>query len=156
MRGGEHTLLPVFPHLCRGVQNCRPALAGLGRGAAVLLAGHILLLKNAQGSEVRIALSMACLVLAAAVSGVLCWLFPLLSRFEYDFGGPSRMAVQFWFAHLPSAAAMAAVLALCTDLTPQLVFPLCCLHCLFALVQSCFVERTFRKHVPESSAGEDG
>jgi len=125
-----------------------------GGGMTALLASHILLLRSAQGSPAPMALSMACLVLAIAAAGVLCWLFPLLSRFEYTFGGLNRTAVQFLFAHLPSTAAMAALLALAADITLQLVFPLCCLPCLLALAHSFFVERAFRKHLPGPEPGE--
>ena len=35
-------------------------------------------------------------------AGVLCWLFPLLGRFEYGVGGLFRVALQLTAAHLPS------------------------------------------------------
>jgi len=120
-----------------------------------LLAGHFALVRSAEGAEIPLALAMACLVLAAVVGGVLCWLFPLLSRFEYTLGGLARTAVQFWFTHLPSTIAMTALLALCADLVLQLVFPLSVLPCLLALAHSFFVERAFRKHMPDQAPQDD-
>jgi len=159
VRGGERTPYSRFFRTFKK-EFKTATLSWLAWGGALLalLAGHFALVRAAQGAETPLALAMACLVLAAAVGGVLCWLFPLLSRFEYTFGGLARAAVQFWFAHLPSTAAMTALLALCADLVLQLVFPLCALPCLLALAHSLFAERAFRKHMPEQappSPGED-
>lgn len=149
VRGGERTPYSrFFRTFAAEFKTATLSWLTWGGGMAALLAGHILLLTSAQGSQAPMALSMACLVLAIAAAGVLCWLFPLLSRFKFTFSGLSRTAVQFWFAHLPSTAAMAAILALAADLTLQLVFPLCCLPCLLALAHSVFVERAFRRHLP--------
>lgn len=158
VRGGERTPYSRFFRTFRAeFKTATLSWLAWGGGMAALLASHILLLRSAQGSPAPMALSMACLVLAIAAAGVLCWLFPLLSRFEYTFGGLNRTAVQFLFAHPPSTAAMAALLALAADITLQLVFPLCFLPCLLALAHSVFVERAFRRHMPEqdSSSSEE-
>ena len=149
VRGGERTPYSRFFRTFRA-EFKTATLCWLAWGAALLalLGGHFALIKAAHGSGPLPALAMACLVLAAAAAGVLCWLFPLLSRFQYTFGGLNRTAVQLWFAHLPSTAAMALLLALCADLTLQLVFPLCVLPCLLALAHSFFIERAFRRHMP--------
>lgn len=153
VRGGERTPYSrFFRTFRREFKTATLSWLLWGGALAALLAGHFALVRAAQGSEVVLTLAMACLVLAAVPAGALCWLFPLLSRFQYDLSGLSRTALQFWFAHLPSTLAMAALLALCVDWTLQLVFPLCCLPCLLALAHSLFAERAFQKHLPGGGA----
>lgn len=150
VRGGERTPYSrFFRTLRREFKTATLSWLAWGGALAALLAGHFALVRFGGGSQLMLTLAMACLVLAAIPAGALCWAFPLLARFQYSFGGLSRTAVQFWFAHLPSTLAMTALLALCVDWTLQLVFPLCFLPCLLALAQSFFAERAFRKHLPE-------
>ena len=99
--------------------------------------------------------AMAYLVLMVLPAGLLCWLFPLVSRFEYTFRALNRTAFQFWFAHLPSTLAMTALLLLCEHLCVQLLFPIFFLPCLLALAHSLFTERAFRKHSPRDSQDGD-
>lgn len=87
---------------------------------------------------------------------MLCWLFPLASRYRLTFRGLNRTALQLWLAHLPSSLAMAALLALCVDLTVRLLLPVCCLPCLLALAHSLFVERAFQKHMPDGAPPAEG
>ena len=94
-------------------------------------------------------LAAAYLVLMVIPAGLLCWLFPLISRFAYGFLALNRTALQFWFAHLPSTLAMTALLVVCEHLCVQLLFPVFFLPCLLALAHSGFAERAFRKHLPE-------
>lgn len=128
--------------------------AGLLWGGAVLLpmAGSRVLAAASQGSRLLALLAVMYYVLMAVPAGMLCWLFPLCSRYQLTFRELNRTALQLWLAHLPSTLAMAALLALCVDLTVQLLLPVCCLPCLLALAHSLFVERAFRKHMPEEES----
>lgn len=77
----------------------------------------------------------------------------LYSRFEYDFGGLSRMAVQFWIAHLPTTAAIAAVVALCGDITLQSISPYpIYLRWFSPTSRSGSSESMFRSHLPVKTA----
>lgn len=157
VRGGERTPYSrFFRTFAKEFKTATLTWLAWGGGLAALLAGHFVLVRFGPDSQSTLTLAMACLVLAAVPAGLLCWAFPLLARFQYGFGGLSRTALQFWFAHLPSTLAMAALLALCADWTLQLVFPLCFLPCLLALVHSFFAERAFRKHLPEDPPDSHG
>ena len=152
VRGGEPTVYSrFFRTFKREFKLATPS--GLLWGAAVLLpmAGSNLLANAAQGSRPMAVLAVAYYVLMAVPAGMLCWLFPLCSRYQLTFWELNRTALQLWLAHLPSTLAMAALLALCVDITVQLLLPVCCLPCLLALVHSLFVERAFRKHMPEEA-----
>lgn len=152
LRGGDRTPYSrFFRTFRREFKTATLSWLVWGGALAALLAGHFALVRFGQGSQAAMTLAAACLVLAAIPAGALCWVFPLLARFQYTFGGLNRTALQFWFAHLPSTLAMAALSALCADWTLQLVFPLCFLPCLLALAHSCFAERAFRRHMPDQA-----
>lgn len=153
VRGGEPAPYRRFLRTFR--RELKPAvLCWLVWGGALLLlfCGYRIAAALAadSGSRAMAVLSVAYLVLMALPAGVLCWLFPLLSRFEYAFPALNKTALQFWFAHLPSTLAMTALLALCAQVSVRLMFfPLCFLPCLLALAHSLFVERAFRRHMPD-------
>ena len=156
VRGGERT--PYSRFLRTFKAEFKPAtLCWLVWGGVLLLPFAIsnILANNAGDSGTLALLSVVYYVLMVVPGGMLCWLFPLLSRFRYSLGGLNRTAVQFWFAHLPSTVAMAALLGLCVDLCVQLLLPVCCLPCLLALAHSFFVERAFRKHLLGPKPGEE-
>lgn len=159
VRGGEPTVYSrFFRTFMREFKLATPS--GLLWGAAALspMAGARILARAAQGSKPLAVLAVMYYVLTAVPAGMLCWLFPLCSRYRLTFRELNRTALQLWLVHLPSTLAMAALLALCVDLTVQLLLPVCCLPCLLALAHSLFVERAFRKHTqasPPPSAGGD-
>lgn len=153
VRGGEPTVYSrFFRTFKREFKLVTPA--GLLWGGAVLLlmAGSRILAAASQGSRLLAMLAVMYYVLMVIPAGMLCWLFPLASRYQLTFRELNRTAIQLWLAHLPSTAAMAALLALCVDITVQLLLPVCCLPCLLALAHSLFVERAFRKHMPEEES----
>lgn len=119
-----------------------------GGALALLVTGYRIVSALAQANRTLLVLAAVYYVLSACVMGYLCWLFPLLSRYEYGFKELCRAAAQFWFAHFPSTLVMAVLLELCVETTVQLLFPVCVLPALLALVDSIFVERAFRKHMP--------
>ena len=156
VRSGEPTVYSRFFRTFKGEFKLATP-SGLLWGAAVALpmAASNILASVSEGSQLLSALAVAYYVLMAIPAGMLCWLFPLCSRYQLTFRELNRTAIQLWFVHLPSSLAMAALLALCVDLTIQLLLPVCCLPCLLALAHSLFVERAFRKHMPEQDAPAD-
>lgn len=150
VRCGEPGLYGRFLRTFRREFKC----AGLswlawGTALALLYLGYRAAAGLAHQSRVMLVLAAAYLVLMVIPAGLLCWLFPLISRFEYGFLALNRTALQFWFAHLPSTLAMTALLVVCEHLCVQLLFPVFFLPCLLALAHSVFAERAFRKHLPE-------
>lgn len=153
VRGGEPTVYSrFFRTFKREFKLITPA--GLLWGGAVLLpmAGSRILAAASQGSRLLAVLAVMYYVLMVIPAGMLCWLFPLASRYRLTFRELNRTALQLWLAHLPSTVIMAALLALCVDVTAQLLLPVCCLPCLLALAHSLLVERAFRKHMPEEES----
>ena len=84
--------------------------------------------------------------------GVLCWVIPIQSRFVYRFGQLHAMALRFTLAHLPSTAAI-LVLALATvELCIDFPFFVIFLPGILVYFQSFFIEKVFRKYMPEEEA----
>lgn len=80
--------------------------------------------------------------------GVVSWMFPLLSRFEFSFKGLNRTAQQFFIVHLPSSFLLVAALLGSVWACVKFLFPVCFLPCAAALAGSLPVERAFRHHAP--------
>lgn len=80
------------------------------------------------------------------VLAMLSWMFPLLSRFTFNFAGLNRTAWQFTLAHLPSSAVLVAILCGGVWLSWKFLFPMFFVPCTVSLLQSFLVEKAFRKH----------
>lgn len=87
-------------------------------------------------------------------AGVLCWLFPLLGRFEYGVGGLFRVALQLTAAHLPSTVVVVLLTAQTAVFCIQRWWPVLFMPVVTTLLASLFFERIFQKHTPRD--GEDG
>lgn len=82
-------------------------------------------------------------------AGMLCWLFPLLGRFEYTVGGLFRTALQMTLGHLPSTV-VAVLLTLQTAVwCVERWWPVLFMPAVAMLLISLFFERVFRKYSPE-------
>lgn len=157
VRGGEPGVYSRFFRTFRESFKLSTLCALVFGGAlALLAAGYRIVSALAQANRPLLVLAAVYYVLCACVMGYLCWLFPLLSRYEYSFGGLCRTALQFWFAHFPSTLAMAVLLEVCVETTAQLLFPVCVLPALLALADTIFVERAFKKHAPPARPEENG
>ena len=83
--------------------------------------------------------------------GIVCWVFPLQSRFTLDFGRLCGNALRLALGHAPSTFAMGIGLVLSLWLTLRLgLLPLFFLPALLALYMSVFLEPVFRQY--ESTA----
>jgi len=151
VRGGEPGTYSRFFRTFRSSFKLSTLCALVFGGAlALLAAGYQILSALAREDRPLLVLAAAYYVLCACVVGYLCWLFPLLSRYEYSFKELCRTALQFWFAHFPSTFVMAVLLAAGVETTVQLLFPVCFLPACLALLDTIFVERAFKKHTPQS------
>lgn len=89
------------------------------------------------------------------ILGVLSWMFPLLSRFEFSVSALNRTACQFWIAHLPASFLLTLLLAGGVWVCFRLFFPVFFVPCTEALLASFLIERAFEKHLPDGR-NEDG
>lgn len=87
-------------------------------------------------------------------AGVLCWLFPLLGRFEYGVRGLFRTALQLTIAHLPSTVIIVLLTAQSAVFCLNRWWPVVFLPTVAVLLVSLFTERIFQKYVPELAEEE--
>ena len=94
----------------------------------------------------------AAALLIVTVFGVLCVLFPMLSRFQNSLGGLLKNTVLLAFANMPRTMGLgilnAAVLYLCV----RFIVPLFFLPALAALISSLLIEPMFKPYMNEENA----
>ena len=88
-------------------------------------------------------------------AGVLCWLFPLLGRFDYQVGALFRMALQLTAAHLPSTVVVVLLTAQTAVFCLERWWPVLFMPVVAALLISLFFERIFQLHTPAPEEPEE-
>lgn len=87
--------------------------------------------------------------------GVLCWLFPLLGRFEYSLKDLFRTAFQLSIVHLPSTVVVVLLTAQTAVFCLERWWPVLFMPSVAMLLVSLFTERIFAKYSPELAPEED-
>ena len=82
-------------------------------------------------------------------AGVLCWLFPLLGRFEYRVGPLFAAALQLTLRHLPTTVVVILLTAETAAFCIPNWWPALFMPALAMLLVSLFFERIFQRYVPE-------
>lgn len=88
-------------------------------------------------------------------AGMLCWLFPLLGRFDYKVGGLFHTAFQLTIAHLPSTVVIVLLTVQSAAFCIERWWPVLFMPSVAMLLVSLFTERIFQKYAPELASGED-
>ena len=117
--------------------------------ALLLLGGHFIVrwygTRLGGGAYVLYVAYYFALVLPA---GVLCWLFPLLGRFDYGVGGLFRTALQLTIAHLPSTVVVVLLTAQTAVFCIERWWPVVFMPVITLLLVSLFWERIFQLPLP--------
>ena len=123
--------------------------------ALLLLGGHYIVrwygTRLGGGAYVLYVAYYFALVLPA---GVLCWLFPLLGRFNYGVGGLFRTALQLTLAHLPSTVIVVLLTAQTAVFCIEKWWPVVFMTVTAMLLVSLFFEKIFQLHSPELALEE--
>ena len=129
---------------------------GLLAGLIVLPAGAVLLTGHSIVRWYGTRLGGAAYILYVAYylfltlpAGVLCWLFPLLGRFEYQVRDLFRTALQLSVAHLPSTVVAVLLTAQTAVFCLERWWPVVFMPAVAMLLLSLFFERIFQKYSPE-------
>jgi len=151
-RGEDDAVLARFFRVFRA--NFRVgALTGLLALAlwAVLLLGYgILAARAEEGNRLALYLIYAYRVLYLVPAGMTCWLFPLLSRFDFSVKTLCVTAAKMALAHpFPTLGALACTL-LCAAACAFFFLPLFILPAAGALLCSFLIEPVFKKHAEET------
>ena len=92
------------------------------------------------------------LVLLVIPVGLVCWLFPLLGRFEFTLSGLFLTAFRLMLAHIPTTLAMAVLTVVLVSLSSWIYTLMLVTPGLWAVIAAWLLERAFARHMPE----EDG
>ena len=84
--------------------------------------------------------------------GIVCWLFPLLGRFEFRLKDAFRTAVMLTFRHLPSTVIVVLLTVEVGIFIAQYWWPVFFAPCLCELIVSWFFERIFPKYLSAEDA----
>lgn len=125
---------------------------------AAILGGGLLLIRtftgNVAGSDRNVILAYAMIALLAMLTGVAGWVFPLLSRFTFRFGGLQAMALRLAMAHLPRTILLIAVVFAGGWLCLRLLFPIMVVPGIAGLLAAYILEPVFQKY-ETGDAGEN-
>lgn len=135
--------------------GCAATLLCLLAGA-LLAGGYALMRANAASTSAAGVLFGAYYTALLLPAGVLCWLFPLLGRFDYRVKDLFRTAFQLTMVHLPSTVVVVLLTAQAVVLCAARWWPVVFVPVIAMLLVSLFTERVFQKYAPELAPREDG
>lgn len=121
--------------------------------ALLLLAGHnIIRWYGTRMGGTLYVLYIAYYFALLVPAGVLCWLSPLLGRFEYSVKKLFKTALQLTIAHLPSTVVVVLLTAQTSVFCIQHWWPVLFMPSVAVLLISLFTERIFIKYSPDLAA----
>ena len=94
------------------------------------------------------------LILLIIPVGLVCWLFPLLGRFEFSLPDLFLTAFRLMLAHIPPTLVLVILAVLFVSLSSWLFVLMLLTPALWAVCASWLLERAFAKHM--SPSDEDG
>lgn len=123
-------------------------------GFALLMGYNVLYTLGKENSFVSI-YSMVYLATLVIPLGIFAWLIPLEARFSHSFFGLHKTAATFAIVHLPTTGILLGLLAVAIVIglfVPVLVF---ILPGLVITLQSWFIEKVFKRYIPEEETTDD-
>lgn len=122
-----------------------------------LIYGYTILLQLAQTTPAMATYAQIYLFTMLIPVGILSWLIPVESRFHHSFFGLFRVSAFYAISHLPTTAILLFVLGLgiAVILFSQLYILVLLLPAIIVTVQCWFVERIFRKYIPQEEETND-
>lgn len=119
---------------------------------AAVIAGAFLLVRlygnSAAVTGGSTALTIAGLAVTVVLLGVSCWVWPLLSRFSFSFGGLNLTALKLAVSRLPATVFVGLVTVGGAYVCVRYWMPTLVVPALAALLWSLPMERAFRKYMP--------
>ena len=115
---------------------------------------YTLLYQTASLNRAGYILFMAYYVFLLLPLGLLCYLFPVLSQFEFGVGGLLSNCAKLAIAHLPSTIALALLLYAALTVCLNFFLAIAVTPALLALLHSLLLERIFAPYIRQQ-LGED-
>lgn len=111
--------------------------------------GYQIITQMAQTDSAWTIFSLVYFITLILPLGMLCWLVAIESRFANTFLDLHRAALIFTFGHLPHTLAIVVILILAINVLINFPFFVIFLPAITAHLQSLFIERVFKKHMPD-------
>ena len=121
----------------------------------LLFYGYNILYQMGQENQALAAYSLVYLFTMLIPLGILAWLIPVESRFEHKFFELLRAAVVYSIGHLPITILLLVILALAVVLVLMLPVLAVLMPAITVTVQSWFIERVFKKYIPQEEEADD-
>ena len=121
----------------------------------LLLWGYNILYQMGQDNQAIAAYSLVYLFTMLIPLGLLAWLIPVESRFEHSFFSLFKATVVYSIIHLPTTVLLLIILALALVLVLLLPVLAVLMPAIAVTVQAWFVERVFKKYIPQEEENED-
>ena len=121
----------------------------------LLLYGYNILYHMGQQNQALAAYSLVYLFTMLIPLGVLTWLIPVESRFEHTFFGLFRAAVVYSIGHLPITVLLVVIFILSAILVLLIPVLALLMPAIAVTVQAWFIERVFRKYIPQEEEEND-
>ena len=148
-----HAVVLFFLSFRKNLRVGVPATLVCLAAGAVLAWGYAIVRQNGREGAGVVMLGLYYTLLFVP-AGVLCWLFPLLGRFDWEVRGLFRTAFQLTAAHLPSTVVIVLLTAQTAAFCVSYWWPVVFAPSAAMLLVSLFTERVFRKYVPELAPQE--
>ena len=94
-------------------------------------------------------------VMLVLINGIMTYLFPVLSRFEFKVGGLITTCLRLSMAHLPSTLLLGFITTAAVIVVYVFIWPVLFVPCLWALAASLPLERIFRPYMQEQEVEGD-
>lgn len=121
----------------------------------LLLWGYNILYQMGQDNQAIATYSLVYLFTMLIPLGLLAWLIPVESRFEHSFFSLFKAAVVYSIVHLPTTVMLLFILALALVLVLLLPILAVLMPAIAVTVQAWFIERVFKKYIPQEEEIED-
>ena len=117
---------------------------------AAILSGAWLLIRgftgSAAGTEMNLVFAYGMMVLLGVLVGIASWVFPLLSRFTFNFAGLNTTALRLSLAHLPRTMLLGVVNVASGWLCITFLFPVMVVPGIAGLISAFILEPVFKTY----------
>lgn len=121
----------------------------------ILSWGYSILYQMGRQDQAAAAYSLVYLCTMVIPLGVLAWVIPVESRFEHGFFSLHRSSAVYAIAHLPTTVILVVILAAAVVLVSLLPVLILLMPAITVTVQSWFIERVFKKYIPQEDTADD-
>lgn len=117
--------------------------------------GYSILYQMGKEDPAAAAYSLVYLCTMVIPMGVLAWLIPVESRFQHSFFGLFRSAAVYAIAHLPTTLLLVVLFVATVVLLAVCPILLLLMPAITVTVQGWFIERIFKKYIPQEEGHDD-